>query len=88
MPLPEDLAGGKRNVQEENDAGLPLLRNPLLLVAEHLPQQHQVVVVDPHYAVAVLFFPGKKKEKKEEKKRKENEKKTNERTNKHEMKQE
>ena len=61
LALPEDLAGWERNVKEEDYARLPLLASLLLPVAEHLWQQHQVVVVDPHHAVAVLSFPDTQK---------------------------
>lgn len=40
-------------MQEEDDAGLPVLGGILLPVAEQLGQEHQVVVVHPHHVVAV-----------------------------------
>lgn len=51
---PEDLAGREGDVQKEDDARLPLAGHLLLAVAEDLRQQHQVVVVHPHHAVAVI----------------------------------
>lgn len=65
--LPEDLAGREGDVQEEDDAGLPVLGGILLPVAEQLGQEHQVVVVHPHHVVAVpppAGVPPKKKKKK------------------------
>lgn len=56
--MPEYLARREGDVQEEDDARLPLLLRLLFAVAEDLRQQHQVVVVDPHDAVAVFSLPG------------------------------
>lgn len=48
-----DLTAGERRVQEESD--LDILLAVTNLLAQHLRQQHQVVVVDPDQ-IAVLDF--------------------------------
>lgn len=55
---PENLARGERCMQED-DAGFPALVVGLLLLAitQHLGEEHQVVVVNPHNAVAAPFLP-------------------------------
>lgn len=50
---PVDLTTGERRVQEESDLDILLAVTDLL--AQHLRQQHQMVIVDPDQ-IAVLDF--------------------------------
>lgn len=45
-------------MKEENDAGPPLLTLLFLVVAQDLREKHQMIIMHPHDAVAVILPPA------------------------------